>query len=80
MEPAFRSDGEAAFLRDGNEVTQMSKLHGDTQAHAFQAWSYTYKVFFIGASKAYIIAQRKRKNPHGKSKERSSKGKFTPYR
>jgi hypothetical protein len=50
VQPSLSGNRQAAFLGDSDEIAQMSEFHINN--HTFQAWLYTYKVFFFGASRA----------------------------
>ncbi|WP_323993827.1 hypothetical protein [Nguyenibacter sp. L1] len=49
MQPLLRRDGQAAFLGDGDEIPEMTKIH----IHTLQAWMPRNKVFFPEAFEAY---------------------------
>jgi hypothetical protein len=50
VQPPLGRNRQAAFLRDGDEITKMSQLHDS--AHAYEVWDPTYKVFFLSARRA----------------------------
>ena len=50
MQPPLGGDREAAFLRDGDKIAEMTQLH--IFFHACEVWRQAYKVFFRHAMSA----------------------------
>jgi hypothetical protein len=56
MQPLLRRDCQASLFGDRDEIAKMAELHG--VFHISQACRSAYKVFFFGATDAYMQPQQ----------------------